>query len=223
MLRGARLVLLFGPPGTGKTTAAVNAARALGQSVYNVTLTDETPAAELRGHWIPAEDGRFKWHDGPAMRAFREGATLVLNEVDHASADALDFLHTLCDDPGIAAVTLPTGETVFPHEDFRVVATTNSDPDVVFAEDGPRAALGSRFAVKVFCGETHPDAIAALPDDLRLAAAGLDPAMQCRADIRSWVTFAALRSNLGEETAALAVFRHRASDVLDALKLAGAR
>lgn len=214
IVAGARLSLLYGPPGTGKTTAAVRAGKP--SSCYSVTLTDETPAAELRGHWIPA-GSEWRWMDGPAMLAFRGGGRLVLNEIDKASSDALDFCHALLDDPGIAAITLPSGETVTPHPDFKVVATMNGDP-----EDLPEA-IRSRFAIRVNVTQPHPAAIESLPEDLRAAAAGLDPATDRAGDLRAWRTFGELRNTLDAETAAAAVFAHRALDVLDALRLAGVR
>jgi MoxR-like ATPase len=222
VIRGSRLTLLYGPPGTGKTTAAVNAARAEGLSVYNVTLTDETPAAELRGHFIPAGTD-WRWMDGPALSAYRNGGYLVLNELDHASGDALDFLHNLLDDPAASSMTLPNGETVFPHEDCRVVATMNGS--LRDLQTG-RPAIADRFAVAVYVGTAHPEAIASLPDDLQTAArnaAGVDHDQDRPATLRRFKAYAQLRDTLGEETAGAAVFAHRANEVQDALTLGAAR
>ena len=52
VLSSTNRVLLHGPSGTGKTFAACR----LGltgdqQKVFSITLTEETPAAELRGHY----------------------------------------------------------------------------------------------------------------------------------------------------------------------------
>src|SRR5690606_6142906 len=115
VLNHSRRVLLMGPPGTGKTYAATR--RGLDgrkiQKVYSVTMTPETPMAELRGHFVP-KDGEYVWMDGPAVRAWREGARLVINEIDHASPDTQSFMFALLDDPDFAETTLPTGETVRP-------------------------------------------------------------------------------------------------------------
>ncbi|HEY1309251.1 MAG TPA: AAA family ATPase [Vicinamibacterales bacterium] len=216
VIAGSRLCLLYGPPGTGKTTAAVRAGSP--GSFYNVTLTDETPAAELRGHYIPA-DGNFVWQDGPAMRAFREGTRLVLNEIDHASGDALDFCHCLLDDPGIAAITLPTGETVHPSPGFTVVATMNGEPG-----DLP-PAIRDRFAVAIEVTEPHPDAIAGMPEAVQDAirgTVGTDDDEQ-RTSLRAWRSYLDLADKVGDETAARAVFGIRAGEILAALKLADER
>lgn len=216
------MTLLFGPPGTGKTTAAINAARDLKVSVYNVTLTDETPAAELRGHYLPA-GAEWKWQDGPALSAYRNGGILVLNELDHASGDALDFLHNLLDDPNASRITLPSGETVFPHDDFRAVATMNSHYNDLCVD---RPAVGDRFAVAIEVLIPHPDAVAALPEDLREVAAnsaGSDLSDDRPATLRRWKAYGNLRETIGETDAAIAVFAHRAAEVCDAVKLAGSR
>jgi len=209
------LTLLYGPPGTGKTTAACKVGSPA--SVYNVTLTDETAAAELRGHWMPGEV--WQWMDGPAMRAFRGGARLVLNEIDHASGDALDFCHALLDDPGVAAITLPSGETVSPAPGFSVVATMNGVPS-----DLPDA-IRDRFAIALEITEPHPAALAALPSAIQDAIRGSVGASDedQRTSLRAWNAYLDLSRKLGDETAAKAVFRHRAGEVLAALALAAER
>lgn len=228
VLLGSRLTLLYGPPGTGKTTAAYNAARKRGQSVYAVTLTDETPAAALMGHFIPCGGGAWTFMEGPATRAFRTGGMLVVNELNHASGDALDFLHALLDDPDVAQLTIPDasgegeGETVFPGAGFAVVATMNGD----LAElESDRPAIADRFAVAVYCGTPHPDAIAALPEDLQAAArnsSGRDEGDR-PATLRRWKAYAQLRDVIDPDAAARAVFAHRAGEVADALKLQASR
>jgi DNA polymerase III delta prime subunit len=211
----ARLMLLYGPPGTGKTTAACKLGNP--ENLYNVTLTEETPAAELRGHYVP-RGGEFLWQDGPAMRAFREGARLVLNEIDKASSDALSFCHALLDDPGMSAITLPTGETVTPHGGFTVIATMNGVP-----EDLPEA-MQSRFSINYEIETPHPDAIRTLPEELR------GPAMDSikgdpdrRIGFREWKAFAFLSEKVDKKVAAQAVFGSRARDILTTLRLAGVK
>lgn len=213
--RGAYRVLLYGPPGTGKTTSAYNAAKSLGKSVYNVTLSDETPAAELRGHFVP-QGTEWKWMHGPAMQAYIQGAVLILDEIDKASQDCLDFLHGLLNDPSIARITLPNGETITPHPDFQVIATMNGE-----IEDLP-PSLQDRFSIAIEVHDPHPDAIAALPKDLQSAAKKVEKYEESErpATLRRWGAFALLREieELGPEWAAKVVFAHRAGELLDAIK-----
>ena len=92
--------------------------RLRGAGHYSVTLTPDTPAAELRGHYIPVGSD-FKWQDGPAISAWRYGGRLVVNEIDHAGGDALSFLLVCLDSDSTACLTLPTGEMVRPHPQFQ--------------------------------------------------------------------------------------------------------
>lgn len=215
--RGAYRVLLYGPPGTGKTRSAYSAAKALGKSIYNVTLSDETPAAELRGHFVP-QGSKWLWMDGPAVRAYREGAILLLDEIDKASQDCLDFLHGLLNDPDVSRLTLPSGEIVQPSDGFQVIATMNASLDEL------PPSLVDRFAIAIEVTEPHPDAVASLPQDLQKAARNIESYEQYTrpATIRRWSAYAALREmqEVGEIYAAYAVFAERADELLQGLKLA---
>lgn len=205
-------VLLYGPPGTGKTTIANTYGKP--RRVYNVYLTEETPAAELRGHFVP-QGGEWLWMHGPAVRAWQEGARLVVNEVNNASGDALDFLLAILDDPGIAGIDLPTGERITPKGAFHVVATMNGDPG-----DLPEA-LADRFATSFHVRRAHPDAIKSLGELGEVARAHADAGGG--ESSRPWNAFRALRSHVGDEVAAFAVWGAEAQAILDAIKLREAR
>ncbi len=209
-----RRALLYGPPGTGKTAAGIKSGVQEGQKVYAITLTDETPMTELRGHFV-MKDGTFVWQDGIAIRAWREGARLVLNEIDHAGGDVQSFLHVVLDDPELANLTLPTGEIVRPAAGFQVIATMNGTP-----EDLP-FALRDRFPVAVEVNEVHPDAIGRLPEDLQRAAknTALSPDPERKISVRLWFEFASLRAKLKDEPmAAKACFGARAPEVMKTLE-----
>lgn len=210
----ATRLLLYGPPGTGKTWQGLTGGLRSAQEVFSITLTEDTPAAELRGHYVPV-DGRFVWRDGPALAAWRAGARLVVNELDHASGDVLTFLLAILDDHEMARVTLPTNETVRPADGFSVVATMNGDPDTL------PAPLRDRFPIALEVNAVHPGALQALNPDIQKAARDTValPAER-RISIRAWQAFGQLRPALGEELATRVVFGQRAGDVLDALKLA---
>ncbi|MBY0228045.1 MAG: AAA family ATPase [Gemmataceae bacterium] len=208
-------VLLWGVSGTGKSWAA-RRANLGGAKVYSVSLTDDTPAAELRGHY-GLVDGSYKWLDGPCVMAWRSGARLVLNELEKASGDAQTFLLGILDDLEIAQQTLPTGETLTPAKGFHVVATMNGHPD-----EDLNPALRDRFPVCVHVDQVAPPALERLPADLQHVAknSGVVTTAQRRISVRVWNEFARLRAVLGDEMAASAVFGDRARTVLDHLKLA---
>lgn len=217
----SRRVLLFGLPGTGKTYAAARRNIEEDQPVYQITMTEETPAAEIRGHFLPKGD-EMVWMDGPAIRAWREGARLVINEIDRASADSLSLMYAILDDPEFAELTLPTGEVVTPKKGFHVVATMNGEP-----YDLP-LALQDRFPVTIEVMDVNPEAIAALPKDLQVPAkeTALAANEDRRLSIRMWMEFGSLRSKLnrrysskskGTTVAAKAIFGSRWKEALRAI------
>jgi len=213
VLQHSRRVLFYGPPATGKTFAAMRKATKK-RNIYSITVTPDMSMAEIRGHYIP-KGQEFVWKDGVAITAWREGARLVINEIGDAGEDVLVFLHAILDDPDFAEYCLPTGETVKPHKDFQVVATTNHDPRKL------PEPLQDRFPVTIQVLVPNPEAIAALPKDLQKTAraSAKQTDSERRITVRLWHEFANLRKLIGPEKAAFAVFGTRANDVLDAIRL----
>ena len=158
-----RTVLLYGAPGTGKTTAAHNIARKNGQPVYSVTFSEDMSAQELVGHWIQGDAG-FRWNDGPAILAWKNAGMFIGNEVDKASGSTLVELYSILDDITVAGKTLSSGESVRPAPGFRAICTMNGD-----AADLP-AALLDRFQVKIEVCAPHPDALARINNESLRAA-----------------------------------------------------
>lgn len=135
----SKYAVLLGPPGTGKTSSAV-ASLAPGQQVITYTMHIEGTAVEFTGH-KEIRGGDTAYWEGIGVQAWRAGALLVINEIDNAGEDVLNYLYQLLDDPRIASIQLPDGEVVRPSPGFRVIATTNGRP-----EDIP-AAIRDRFGV----------------------------------------------------------------------------
>tara|TARA_R100001129_G_scaffold56422_1_gene38848 strand:+ start:420 stop:1118 length:699 start_codon:yes stop_codon:yes gene_type:complete len=211
-------ILLYGIPGTGKTYQAVKSNVPEDKSVYSTTLTVDSSASELIGHYIPNEKGTFDWNDGVGIKAWREGTRLVLNEIDHAGPDVTSVLHAILDDQDIARFTLPNQdkETVRPSKGFNVVATMNGVP-----ADLPEA-LADRFAVKIDINTVHPKAIDTLPEEYKGAYAREAVDYETvPMSIRAWKEFSMLVQNgVDKDDAAIVCFgKDYASDVIDALDL----
>jgi len=221
---GAKRILLYGPPGVGKSYTPWKEAQGMNAHFHSVTLTDMTPMAELRGHFI-IKGMDTVWHDGILMRAWRDSKAgkciCVLNEIDHVGADAESFLHNFLDDEEMARVYLPTGEELTPG-DIQVVATMNGHPDDL------ADALKDRFTVKVEISEPHPDALKSLPASLQEFARRMicdPPKGQERLSLRAFMDFVKLTKDAdpskgGVTQAARAMFAERGDDVVQALKVA---
>jgi hypothetical protein len=159
-------VLLFGAPGTGKTTWAATVAPREGQEVFSTTLTRDSAALDIWGCFMFNVGGGTSeqvWYPGVGMQAWQAGGHLVLNEVNYM--EDTSCLLNLLDDPEVAMTTLSDGTAVTPHEnkEFRCIATMNGLPEEL------EEALRDRFRVKVNVDFPSPEA---------LAGVGLPPVWQ---------------------------------------------
>ena len=211
-------VLLYGVPGTGKSYQATLHNLGAGQSVYTTTLTEDSSAMELRGHYVPNSKNGMDWHHGTAVQSWVDGARFVINEIDHAGGDVLTFLHSVLDDKEFAGMTLPNKkqEFVSPNENFNVVATMNGTPDML------PIALRDRFPVAINIDSIHPDALKQLPKKYRQVASDMSTIGDTdrRTSIRKWNEFVMLSKELGKEMAMEGVFGDKAEDIEDALESA---
>jgi len=221
LMQAVPRVYLWGPPGIGKTHAAYDAARAAGKAVYSCTLTDDDCVQEVIGCPIPQGD-RFVWQDGPIVRAMREGALLVINEVSRASSAIKDKLLAVLDDPEIAEITLPHGERVRPASGFAVIGTANTDTSSL------DPALADRFDATVELRGPHPQ----LVDLLEAHQPGLGrTVLDSYADVaravspRSALAYVRLVCSAGwqPKEAAAAIWSDRSADVLTAIRIHAAK
>jgi nitric oxide reductase NorQ protein len=213
---GIDRLLLYGPPGTGKTFAALYFGTGE-RPAERLVCTEDLTTADVAGCYVPAGEGRWEWVEGPALRAWRTGARLVVDEVDRASGDVLSLLLAMADTDGSATWRHPrTGALLSPHPEFTVVMTTNLDR----LEELP-VALRDRFPVAILVDRPHPSSVAGLSADLRSAAlCGSIGEVDRRVSLRAFYAFDKLRGRFGDErAAALVLGPERATAFLDALKI----
>lgn len=208
----ARVIYVYGPPGVGKTYSAYKTGR-IRKGVYCVTVTEDSPSAELRGHYIP-KDGTMEWVDGPFTSAMRSGGRLVINEITHASPETMTLLHPVLEGEGTSRITLPTNETVAAGAGFHTVLTDNLPP-----EELPEA-LRDRIECVVEITQPHPNALAKLGDLAEPCRRTVNLEEGRRIGLRSWLAVSKLRRSLGLRKALRAVLgEERAQTVWEDLSL----
>ena len=121
----AQNVLLYGPAGTGKTTAAMQYAARTGRPFMRIAFDRTTEPADLKGGRYPSESGGIEWHDGNLTRAFRvPGMVLLLDEPTLLRSGSLAVLQTALD---TRRLVLDTGEVVHAAPDLFVITADNTD------------------------------------------------------------------------------------------------
>ncbi|MCW0190955.1 MAG: MoxR family ATPase [Rhodococcus sp.] len=213
-------VLAWGPPGTGKTHAAVHSATSRDEEFVKITCTGGDMAAEYRGMFIPMGDKGFEFVLGVATTAWCElndgaGGLLILDEINHAPEEVHSLLHAILDDPAIAQLTLPNKVMIKPGPKFRAVGTQNAHPNDL------APPLLDRFQARVHVDRCSPGALDLLPSDLREKAENLitHPDEDQRVSFRSLLAFSQSRHIVGEEMAAQLCFGDRWNEVVTAIRL----
>ncbi len=215
---GIDRVILFGPPGTGKTFAGLTIGDVAGGS-HRLVCTEDMTTADVCGSFMPDKNGGFSWVAGSALKAWEgngtTGGRLVADEIDKASGDVFATLLAFLDSPESASWEHPdTGAVHRPRRGFSAVMTTNVE-DMRELPD----ALLDRFPVRIRINEPHPDALSLLSSDLRGIASRLADAGSQRVSLRSFFAFDKLRSSLGLEEASAIIFGDRAESICDALRV----
>ncbi|XP_073983569.1 midasin isoform X4 [Rhodnius prolixus] len=98
-----RAVLLEGNPGVGKTSVVMALARATGNKVTRINLSEQTDVSDLFGADLPVEGaagGTFAWRDGPFLKALKQGHWILLDELNLASQSVVEGLNSVLDHRG---------------------------------------------------------------------------------------------------------------------------
>lgn len=185
-VKSGRHIVLMGIPGTGKTSLALNLARAAAHASLCMepllaTATADWTTFDTIGGLLPAADGALRFSPGVVLRALRDNRWLILDELNRADIDkAFGPLLTVLSGgavelPNVDATGRPIriepapgpstllddGVTYRAGTDWRIIATMNTlDRAALFAFS---LAFARRFAFVL----TPPPAPAALPALLR--------------------------------------------------------
>ena len=218
---GINKLILFGPPGTGKTFAGLNMGNVLA-GAHRLICNEDMTSADVTGHFKPSGDGTWKWQDGTVIKAWQgdgiNGGRVVADEIDRASGDVMSQLLAMFDSEESASWEHPeTGRILKPKKGFSVFMTTNIED----MRELPQA-LKDRFPVAVRINTPHPDALTMLSPDLRgAAAASADADKDRRFSIRAFMAFDTLRKTVSVEKAARLTFGKHYQSVLDAILVNG--
>lgn len=142
--------LLIGETGTGKTSAIKEIAYLRKQKYTRISLTGYTTPDELIGS-KSVKNGQTYYENGILTKAMLEGHICVLDELNAISPDSSFIIHSLLDDE--RKVSLPNGDVIIPHKDFRVFATIN--PDYEGTKSLNRAFL-DRFGILIYVDILSP-------------------------------------------------------------------
>jgi len=117
-------LFIYGPQGCGKTTLPEQFAARLNIPVLSIMGRERMEKSDLVGTpWLMA-DGSMQFRPGPAVRAYREGLWLVVNEFSACDPGFWVANNEILERRPVYVEY--TGEVVKPHDRFRLIVTDNT-------------------------------------------------------------------------------------------------
>ncbi len=136
-----------GPPGIGKTTLAMTAARDRKQDLYVFQCTADTRPEDLLITPVLAQSGTIMYHASPLVTAMLTGGVCVLDEGNRMNEKSWASLASLLDHRRCVE-SIVAGILIDAHPDFRCCVTMNEDastyevPDYILSRLQPTLNLG---------------------------------------------------------------------------------
>ncbi|CAK7356901.1 unnamed protein product [Dovyalis caffra] len=129
-------VLLYGPPGAGKTALISKLAQDAGSQVLSIHMDDQIDGKTLIGSYVCTEQpGEFRWQPGSLIQAVLNGYWVVFEDIDKAPSDVQSILLPLLE--GAISFNTSHGEEIRVPESFRLFSTiTTSKSDVSHVAEG---------------------------------------------------------------------------------------
>jgi len=142
-------IIINGPPGTGKTTIAIDVADALVKKGFFkgyllTTATSDWTTFDTIGGYMPGEGNSLEFEQGLFLQAIRENKILIIDEINRADIDkAFGQLFTVLSGQGEASQTLP----------FKIKGKQiklRYDPNKIensYSEDEAEYVIGNRWRI----------------------------------------------------------------------------
>lgn len=111
-------VMLIGPAGSGKTSAAKKVASDFESKFHSMSVSGQTSEIKLAGY----KDAAGNYHRTSFREAFENGGIYLLDEVDNGNPNILTVLNSAVDNGFFAF----PDKQVEKHPDFRIVTTANT-------------------------------------------------------------------------------------------------
>ena len=115
-------VYISGMSGLGKSVMVKNICAELKRKYIRIQFSSETCTEDLIGGFRLV-DSSTAWSDGPVITAMKNGAILLLDEIDRGGSSIIELQGIMEGEPYLIK---KTGEMVYPQPGFNVIATGNT-------------------------------------------------------------------------------------------------